>query len=95
MIERMRTTKCGPITSEMTWQDSLFEFRKLDDDNDRVMSLSANERAKIMFSLFAEFRSQMIDSLPADLSEREFKDQIYFRTYGEHLPDDFFKNEVN
>lgn len=94
MIERIRTTKCGPITSEMNWRMVLREYRKLNDDNDEVMSLSASERASIMFAMFAENRYTIIKTLPKDLSEREFKEQVYFRTYGEHLPDDFFKDEV-
>jgi hypothetical protein len=60
--------------------------------NDLWMKRSTPERAEFMFGLFATARRIMIDSLPKDLSERELKEQIYFRTYGEPLPDDFFKD---
>ncbi|MEQ1603622.1 MAG: hypothetical protein ABL999_02015 [Pyrinomonadaceae bacterium] len=63
--------------------------------NDLWMKRSPQERAKFMFGMFATARRAVISSLPKDLSEREFKDQIYFRTYGEHLPEDFFNDEVN
>ncbi|MFT3745568.1 MAG: hypothetical protein QM785_14910 [Pyrinomonadaceae bacterium] len=63
--------------------------------NDLWMKRSSQERAKFMFGMFATARRAVISSLPKDLSEREFKDQIYFRTYGEHLPEDFFNDEVN
>ena len=42
-MERRRTTKCGPITSEMTWQEILAEFRKLDENSDEAGSLSRSE----------------------------------------------------
>ena len=57
------------------------------------MSRSVDERAEAMFGMFALARRAIIDSLPKDLSEKEFKRQLYFRTYGEHMPDDFFKDE--
>lgn len=62
--------------------------------NDLWMKRTSQERAKFMFGMFATARRAVIASLPKDLSDREFKDQLYFRTYGEHLPDDFFNNEV-
>jgi hypothetical protein len=61
--------------------------------NDLWMKRSSQERAKFMFGMFATARRMVIASLPKDLTEREFKEQLYFRTYGEHLPDDFFKKE--
>lgn len=57
------------------------------------MERSVAQRAEAAFGLFALSRRAIIDSLPKDLSERDFKRQLYFRTYGEQLPDDFFKNE--
>jgi hypothetical protein len=42
--------------------------------------------------MFAAGRKAVIASLPKDLSEREFKEQLFYRTYGEHLPEDFFKD---
>ena len=61
--------------------------------NDLWMKRSSQERAKFMFGMFATARRAVIASLPKNLSEREFKEQLYFRTYGEHLPNDFFKDE--
>jgi uncharacterized protein (DUF433 family) len=49
------------------------------------------ERVAIAGKMFMANREAIIASLPKDLSEKEFKKQLYFRTYGEHLPDDFFK----
>jgi hypothetical protein len=92
MTERKRTTKCKPITGEMSWQEILTEARKLNDDYDEIMSLSSNERILVACAMFSEHRHQIIESLPKDLSEREFKRQLYYRIYGEHLPDDFFKD---
>lgn len=88
-----RTTKCKLITKEMSWQERLSEYRKLNDNNNEIMSLSVAERSLIQSALFAENRHNIIQSLPKNLSEQEFKKQLYFRTYGEHLPEDFFKNE--
>ncbi len=61
--------------------------------NDLWMKRTVDERADFMFGMFATARRVVIESLPTDLSEREFKEQVYFRTYGEHLPADFFKDE--
>lgn len=90
-----RTDKCKLITQEMSWQEILTEYRKLNDNNDDVISLSQSERMLVCFALFSEHRHNIIESLPKDLSEREFKRQLYFRTYGENLPDDFFKDETS
>jgi hypothetical protein len=56
------------------------------------MSLSVGERFLIQSAMFSENRHNIIQSLPKNLSEKEFKKQLYFRTYGEHLPEDFFKD---
>lgn len=48
------------------------------------------ERAKAVFGMFATARKIIIASLPQNLSEKEFKKQLYERTYGETLPEDFF-----
>ena len=93
MKERERTTKCKPLTLEISWREVLAEYGKLNDNYDDIMSLSTQERARIMFAMFSERRHQIIESLPKDLSEKEFKKQLYYRTYGEHLPEDFFKDE--
>jgi hypothetical protein len=89
-----RTSKCRLITKEMSWQERLSEYRKLNGNNDEIMSLSVGERCLIQSAMFSENRQKIIDLLPPTLSEQEFKKQLYFRTYGEYLPDDFFKNET-
>ena len=60
--------------------------------NELWMLRSPQERARFASSMFAAARNVIIASLPKDLSEREFKEQLYFRTYGAHLPEDFFKD---
>lgn len=90
MIDTPRTNKCNLITQEMSWQEILTEYRKL--NNEAVRSLSQNEGILISCALFSENRHNIIESLPKNLSEKEFKRQLYFRTYGEHLPEDFFKD---
>lgn len=92
MINR-RSTKCGPITSDMSWQKVLLEYRKLNENNDDVMSLSVEERFRIQSAMFAENDHKIVSSFPEGLSEREYKDRLYFGRYGEHLPNDFFKDE--
>jgi hypothetical protein len=87
---KKRTNKCEVITPEMSWQEILSEYRKLKDDNDEVMTLSLGERKLVASAMFAENRHNIIQSLPKNLSEQEFKKQLYYRTYGEHLPEDFF-----
>ena len=70
--------------------DTTREIEEL--QNELWMKRSIRERAKFMFGMFATARRVVIASLPKNLSEKEFKKQLYFRTYGEHLPEDFFKN---
>jgi hypothetical protein len=60
--------------------------------NDLWMKRTPQERAKFASSMFASCRDVVIASLPKNLTEKEFKKQLYFRTYGEHLPEDFFKD---
>lgn len=71
--------------------DTTREIEEL--QNELWMKRSVRERARFMFGMFATARKAVIASLPKDLSEKEFKRQLYFRTYGEHLPEDFFKDE--
>lgn len=71
--------------------DTTREIEEL--QNELWMKRSVQERAKFMFGMFATARKAVIASLPKDLSEKEFKRQLYFRTYGEHLPEDFFNDE--
>lgn len=68
--------------------------REMEELQNRLwMERSVDERAEFMFGMFACARQMMIASLPKGLSQRQLKEQIYFRTYGQHLPDDFFKDE--
>jgi len=62
--------------------------------NELWMKRTPQERARFASAMFAAARNVIIESLPKDLSEREFKKQLYRRTYGEHLPEDFFKDEA-
>ncbi len=57
-----------------------------------MKKLSSNRRIELACEMFQTAREMIIASLPKDLSEKEFKRQLYFRTYGEHLPEDFFKD---
>jgi hypothetical protein len=61
--------------------------------NDLWMKRTPQERARFASAMFAASRDTIIASLPKNLSEKEFKRQLYYRTYGESLPDDFFKEE--
>ena len=68
--------------------------REMEELQNRLwMERSIDERAEMMFGMFAYARNILVSSLPKGLSERQVKEQVYFRTYGEHLPDDFFKDE--
>jgi len=61
--------------------------------NDLWMKRTPQERARFASAMFAAARDVIIASLPKNLSEREFKKQLFERTYGEPLPADFFKDE--
>lgn len=50
---------------------------------------SPQERAQAAASMFIAAREVIVTSLPKDLSPTEMKKQIYERTYGYPLPDDF------
>ncbi len=54
------------------------------------MERTAQARAKFVASMFRNAMSIILASLPEGLSEEEIKRQLFFRTYGEHLPADFF-----
>lgn len=71
--------------------DTTKEIEEL--QNKLWMERSTTERAEFMFGMFATARRIILASLPKDLSERELKKQVYYRTYGEPLPEDFFKDE--
>ncbi len=72
-------------------KDTTREIEEL--QNELWMKRTPQERAAFASAMFAASRDAIIASLPKNLSEREFKRQLYFRTYGEHLPEDFFKDE--
>jgi len=61
--------------------------------NDLWMKRTPQERARFASAMFAAARQAIISSLPKNLSQIESKKQIFERTYGEPLPDDFFKDE--
>lgn len=71
--------------------DTTREMEEL--QNELWMQRTPQERARFASSMFASCRNVIIASLPKNLSEKEFKKQLYFRTYGEHLPEDFFKDK--
>jgi hypothetical protein len=58
--------------------------------NELWMKKSPQERACFASAMFSAGRKAIIASLPKNLSEQELKRHLYFRTYGEHLPEDFF-----
>jgi hypothetical protein len=60
---------------------------------DLMKKLSPNRRIELACEMFQTAREMIIASLPKNLSEQEFKRQLYFRIYGEHLPEDFFKDD--
>jgi hypothetical protein len=60
--------------------------------NELWMKKTPQERARFAAAMFAAGRKAILASLPKDLPEKEIKKQLYFRTYGEHLPEDFFKD---
>ncbi len=69
-------------------KDTTREIEEL--QNELWMKKTPQERARFASTMFSAGRTALIASLPKDLSEEELKKQLYFRTYGEHLPDDFF-----
>ncbi len=72
-------------------KDTTHEIEEL--QNEMWMRRSAGERADFMFGMFATARKALISSLDKNLTDREIREQIYFRTYGEPLPADFFKDD--
>lgn len=71
--------------------DTTAEIRRV--QFEMMKKLSSRRRIELACEMFQTAREMIIASLPKNLSEYEFKRQLYFRTYGEHLPDDFFKDE--
>ncbi len=60
---------------------------------DLMMLRTPQERVAISDKMFTATREAILESLPKNLSEREIKKQLYFRTYGEHLPEEFFSKK--
>lgn len=58
---------------------------------DLIMQKTPQERVVMAGEMFAAAQEAILNSLPKNLSDREIKKQLYFRTYGENLPDDFFE----
>ncbi len=56
-----------------------------------MMKKTPNERIALACEMFMSARQAFLNSLPKDLTEQEIKKRLYFRTYGEFLPEDFFK----
>ncbi len=71
-------------------KDTTHEIEEM--QNELWMNRTPQERARFASAMFAAARRTIIASLPKHLSEQEFKEQLFFRTYGEHLPNDFFKD---
>lgn len=69
-------------------KDTTREIEKM--QNDLWMRKTPQERARFASAMFAASRRTIIASLPKNLSEKEFKKQLYERTYGESLPEEFF-----
>jgi hypothetical protein len=70
--------------------------REIEELQNRLwMQRTPQERARFGSAMFAASRDTIIATLPNELTEREFKRQLFCRTYGEHLPDDFFKDDKN
>ena len=59
-----------------------------------MQKLSCNRRLELACEMFQTAREMIVTSFPQNLSEREFKEQLYYRTYGEHLPEDFFDRNI-
>lgn len=73
-------------------RDTTPEIRQI--QFEMMKKLSSNRRIELACEMFQTAREMIINSLPKDLSEQEYKRQLYFRTYGEHLPEDFFKDKI-
>lgn len=69
--------------------DTTREIEEL--QNELWMKKSPQERARFASAMFSAGKKAVIASLPKDLSEKEVKEQLYYRTYGERLPADFFE----
>ena len=57
--------------------------------HERWLKKTPQERVTFAFAMFSTAREIIVSSMPKDLSEKEQKQFIYERTYGEPLPADF------
>ncbi len=73
-------------------RDTIAEMRQI--QFKMMRKLSSDRRIELACEMFQTAREMIIATLPKDLSEKEFKRQLYFRTYGEQLPEDFFRGEI-
>lgn len=69
-------------------KDTTREIEEL--QNELWMKKTPQERARFASAMFAAARNVVIASLPKNLTGKEFKKQLYERTYGKTLPEDFF-----
>jgi hypothetical protein len=68
--------------------DTTPEIERL--QRDLMLKMTPNKRIAAACEMFMAARESFLRSLPKGLSQREVKKQLYYRTYGEHLPEDFF-----
>lgn len=59
-----------------------------------MMKKTANERIALACEMFMSARQLFLASLPKNLPVEEVKKQLYFRTYGVPLPEDFFLKRI-
>jgi hypothetical protein len=57
------------------------------------MAKSPQERNLFAARMNAAARRVVVTSLPSGLSERQFKEALYKRLYGEDIPADFFESK--
>jgi hypothetical protein len=70
--------------------DTIREIEEM--QNELWMKKTPQERARFASAMFAASKNAVIASLPKKLPAEEVKRQLYFRIYGEHLPEEFFKS---
>lgn len=68
--------------------DTTREIEEL--QNELWMKKTPQERARFASAMFAAGKNAVVASLPKNLSDKDLKKQLYFRIYGENLPEDFF-----
>ncbi|HUF04467.1 MAG TPA: hypothetical protein VMM38_09865 [Aridibacter sp.] len=69
-------------------KDTSKEIAKL--QFEMMMAMSPNQRIAMACEMYMAARTAFLASLPEGLSEKDTKRRLYYRTYDEHLPDDFF-----